>query len=109
VRIGYLCPMRAVGYGSPGGAWLPVGVGLNAGNAYVGNVGNVGSAVVDFTALGDSVNVASRLQSSARAGQLVVAADLLDDLSQRFPDADRRAIDALGRGEPVAALVVDLT
>src|SRR5947209_13781972 len=51
--------LQAVGYGSPAGPWLPLGVGLNAGQAYVGNVG---TAVVDFTALGDAVNVAARLQ-----------------------------------------------
>jgi adenylate cyclase len=96
--------LRAVGYGSPSGPWLTLGVGLNAGIAYVGNVG---SAVVDFTALGDAVNVAARLQGSAGGGQLVVAEDLLDDLDERAPGAERRAIEARGRGEPVAALVLD--
>jgi adenylate cyclase len=97
--------LEAVGYGSPSGSWLPLGVGINAGSAYVGNVG---SAVVDFTALGDAVNVASRLQGDARAGQLVVAEDLLDDIEERLPGAQHRAIDARGRDEPVPALVVDL-
>ncbi len=96
--------LQAVGYGSPSGSWLPLGVGLNAGSAYVGNVG---TAVVDFTALGDAVNVAARLQGNAAAGQLVVAADLLDDLDERVPGAERRAIAARGREETVAALVVD--
>jgi adenylate cyclase len=98
--------LQAVGYGSPSGSWLPVGVGLNAGRAYVGNVG---SAVVDFTALGDAVNVAARLQGNAGAGQLVVAEDLLDDLDERLPGAERRAVEARGRGEPVAALVADFS
>jgi adenylate cyclase len=97
--------LRAVGYGSPSGSWLPVGVGLNAGRAYVGNVG---SAVVDFTALGDAVNVASRLQGDAQGGQLVVAEDLLDDLDERLPGAQHRSIDARGREEPVSAIVMDL-
>jgi adenylate cyclase len=97
--------LQAVGYGSPSGSWLPLGVGLNAGRAYVGNVG---SAVVDFTALGDAVNVAARLQGDARAGQLVVAGDLLDDIDERLPGAQHRAIDARGRERPVAALVLDL-
>jgi adenylate cyclase len=96
--------LRAVGYGTPAGSWLPLGVGLNAGSAYVGNVG---SAVVDFTALGDAVNVASRLQGSAKAGQLFVAADLLDDLAEQLPGARQLTLDARGRGEPVAALLAD--
>jgi adenylate cyclase len=94
--------LGAVGYGTPAGSWLPVGVGLNAGPAYVGNVG---TAVVDFTALGDAVNVAARLQSSAAEGELVVAADLLDGLGARLAGAERREIGLRGRAEPVPALV----
>lgn len=94
----------AVGNGMPAGPWLPVGVGLNAGHAYVGNVG---SAVVDFTALGDAVNVAARMQSNAKAGQLVVAADLLDDLGEKLPGAQPLTLDAKGREEPVPVLLAD--
>jgi len=96
--------LEAVGYGTPAGSWLPLGVGINAGQAFVGNVG---TAVVDFTALGDAVNVAARLQSNAREGQLVVSADLLEDLDTALPQGERRELDARGRGEAVAALVAD--
>ncbi len=96
--------LEAVGYGSPAGSWLPLGVGLNAGQAYVGNVG---TAVVDFTALGDAVNVAARLQGSAGEGQLVVSADLLEDMSAELPRAQRHELDARGREAPVPALVAD--
>jgi adenylate cyclase len=94
--------LRAVGYGTPAGAWLPVGVGLNAGEAYVGNVG---TAVVDFTALGDAVNVAARLQSRAGPGELVVHEDLLEDLGEQLPGARRVDLEARGRDETVHALV----
>jgi adenylate cyclase len=94
--------LGAVGYGTPDGPWLPVGVGLNAGQAFVGNIG---TAVVDFTALGDAVNVAARLQGNAGGGQLAVSADLLDGLAELLPGAEHRAIDARGRGEAVPALV----
>lgn len=97
--------LHAVGYGAPDGAWLPLGVGLNAGLAYVGNVG---SAVVDFTALGDAVNVAARLQGDAQAGQLLVADDLLDDLAAQLPDAEALRVDVRGRAEPVPALLANL-
>ena len=39
--------LEAVGYGSDEGPWLDLGLAVNAGVAYVGNVGG---AVVDFTA-----------------------------------------------------------
>src|SRR5437899_11511663 len=73
---------RAVGYGTPEGPWLTVGVGVNAGLAFVGNVG---SAVVDFTALGDAVNVAARLQALAQAGEVVVADGVHPDLLAMLP------------------------
>jgi adenylate cyclase len=98
--------LRAVGYGSPAGPWLTIGVGVNAGRAYVGNVG---SEVVDFTALGVPVNLAARLQESAEGGQLVVAADVDDDLSEMLPGADRQTIEVRGHDAPVDVLVGDAT
>jgi len=94
--------LRAVGYGSPEGPWLTVGVGVNAGRAYVGNVG---SEVVDFTALGVPVNLAARLQESADGGQLVVAADVDDDLGEMLPGADRHTIEVRGHDAPVGVFV----
>ena len=47
------------------GAVLEVGIGLDYGEAFVGNVGD--AAVHDFTAVGDVVNTASRLQGQAAA------------------------------------------
>jgi class 3 adenylate cyclase len=44
-------------------------------------VGNVGGAVVDFIALGDTVNVASRMQASAAGGELLVATGIDDRLA----------------------------
>jgi adenylate cyclase len=105
VRAG-LDLLRAVGYGSPAGPWLTVGVGVNAGRAYVGNVG---SEVVDFTALGVPVNLAARLQASAEGGQLVVAADVDDDLGEMLPDAGRKTIEVRGHDAPVGVFVAEAT
>lgn len=69
--------LEAVGYGSDSGHWLSLGVAVNAGVAYVGNVGG---AVLDFTALGHPVNVAARMQQHAAGGELLVAAGVADDL-----------------------------
>jgi adenylate cyclase len=96
--------LRAVGYGSPEGPWLRVGIGVNAGRAYVGNVG---SAVVDFTALGDPVNVAARLQGAAAAGQAVVAESLHTELDTLLPGARRDVVEVRGREAPVAVLVAE--
>lgn len=94
--------LHAVGYGSAEGPWLAVGIGINAGPAYVGNVG---SAVVDFTALGDPINVAARLQASAAGGQLVVAEDLHVDLPALLPHARRDDVEVRGREASVPVLI----
>jgi adenylate cyclase len=60
--------LRGVGYGTSDGPWLEVGVGVNAGVAFVGNVGREG--MMDFTALGDPVNLAARLQQFATPEQV---------------------------------------
>ncbi len=87
--------LRAVGYGSDAGPWLELGVAVNAGVAYVGNVGD---AVVDFTALGDVVNVAARIQQNAAGGQLLVGAGVDDAL---LASAPRQTLSLRGRVEPI--------
>ena len=56
-----------------------VGVGINAGPAVAGNMGSTGR--LNYTVLGESVNVASRLCDAARAGEILVAAPFLRELS----------------------------
>jgi adenylate cyclase len=92
--------LKAVGYGSDEGPWLEVGVAVNAGVAYVGNVGE---AVVDFTALGDPVNVAARMQQHAAGGELLVAPGVADDLMVKAP---RRILNLRGHEQPIDAFVL---
>ena len=83
---------------------LPLGVAANAGVAFVGKVGT--GPVVDFTALGDAVNVAARLQSHAADGQVVLSADLYDLVQGEHPDAVRSSIDVRGRDQQVDIAVL---
>ena len=76
---------------------LPVGVAANAGIAFVGNVGS--GTVMDFTALGDAVNVGSRLQSHAAPGEVVLASDLYALVADDHPDARSERIEVRGRDE----------
>ncbi|HEU4523156.1 MAG TPA: adenylate/guanylate cyclase domain-containing protein [Thermoanaerobaculia bacterium] len=58
-------------------------VGINSGPAVVGNVGT--EKRVDYTVLGSSVNIASRLESGvAKPGQLVVSKNTLDRVVGSF-------------------------
>lgn len=83
---------------------LPLGVAANAGVAFVGNVGS--GSVLDFTALGDAVNVGARLQAHASPGEVVLAAPLYSLIEAEYPGghADRVAI--RGRERPVDVVVV---
>ncbi len=60
-----------------------VRVGINSGPAVVGNVGT--EKRVDYTVLGTSVNIASRLESSvAKPGQVVISQNTLDRVIGSF-------------------------
>ncbi len=54
-----------------GGPQVGYGVGVNTGDAIVGNIGT--EQLMNYTVIGDIVNVAQRLQSVARAGEVLVA------------------------------------
>ncbi|MEP6870916.1 MAG: adenylate/guanylate cyclase domain-containing protein [Anaerolineaceae bacterium] len=81
---------------------LSIGVAVHAGPAFVGNVGSEG--VFDFTALGDTVNVAARMQSLAGSGELVVS-DELYQLTELGPAAVQM-VSVKGKAEPIAVRVI---
>ena len=62
--------LRATGHGDSDGPWLPVGAGVHTGTAFVGSVGD--TLLAEITALGDVVNTAARLASSAAGGEILV-------------------------------------
>ncbi|WP_163725145.1 adenylate/guanylate cyclase domain-containing protein [Mycolicibacterium psychrotolerans] len=99
VRAG-LDLLAAVGDDGDGEPWLQVGVAVNAGTAFVGNVGE---QVVDFTALGDTVNVCARMQGHAAGGELLVASGVADDL---VGHAQRRTLRLRDRPQPLDAFVL---
>jgi adenylate cyclase len=92
--------LKTVGYGGDEGPWLELGVAVNAGVAYVGNVGG---AVVDFTALGDPVNVSARMQQHAAGGELLVASGVADELMEQTP---QRRLNLRGYDRSIDAFVL---
>jgi adenylate cyclase len=92
--------LRAVGYGSVDPPFAEVGIGLDYGEAFVGNVGQ--GSLNDFTAIGDVVNVASRLQGQARGGEIVASARLVERLGEP-PPGERIELELKGKAEPVVA------
>jgi len=83
---------------------LHVGAGIASGEAFVGNVG--GGAVTDYTVLGDTVNVAARLQGAAASGEILVTEETYGHVESDFPNAPGRELDLKGKSEPVHARVI---
>ncbi len=98
--------LRGVGYGTDEGPWLSLGVGLGFGLAFVGNVGS--SEVKDFTAIGDVVNTAARLQSEAMPGQIVMSERVYQEVKARYPFTPPVELQLKGKSEPVSAHVVEV-
>jgi adenylate cyclase len=97
--------LAGVGYGAEAGPWLSLGVGLDAGIAYVGNVGS--GDVKDFTALGDVVNTAARLQAQAQPGQIVMSERVYAVCADRYHDAAPMTVELKGKSEPVPVRIVE--
>jgi adenylate cyclase len=85
-------------------AALPIGVAANAGVAFVGNVGS--GSVLDFTALGDAVNVGARLQAHASPGEVVLAGSLYPLIETQYPGGRPDQVAIRGRDQPVDVVVL---
>jgi adenylate cyclase len=83
---------------------LRFGIGMNFGVASIGNVRK--GAQKDFTAVGDVVNTASRLQAAAGPNEIVVAETLFEKLTKPPERADHRRIEAKGKREPLSVYVL---
>ena len=96
--------MRGVGYGATGEPWLPLGIAVHAGLAYVGKVGTEG--INDFTALGDTVNTAARLQAEAAAEEIVLSETVYKEVADRFADLEQKTVTLRGKKEPILIRVI---
>jgi class 3 adenylate cyclase len=85
---------------------VSVGMGLHSGTVVVGNIGS--DRRTDFTAIGDAVNVAHRLEKLARPGEILVS----EAVQRQVRGAARLRFEGerqlSGREEPVHVYSVDL-
>jgi class 3 adenylate cyclase len=75
------------------------GVGVHCGEAIVGNLGP--SFRKDYTAIGDTVNTAARLESNAKRSQVLISRDVYDLLGDRIKAESIGEIPLKGKSVPL--------
>ena len=98
--------LRATGHETDA-PWAPIGIGVNTGQAYVGAVGT--AEKVEFTALGDAVNVTARLASLAGVGEILITDAAARAAKVASADvAEHRRLELRGKSEATEVVVVTL-
>jgi adenylate cyclase len=90
------------------GPWAPVGIGVHTGVAFVGAVGT-SDGMVDVTALGDAVNIAARLASQAKAGEILVSEETLHAAKMDSSNLEKRSLDLKGKSAAFDVRVMQVT
>jgi class 3 adenylate cyclase len=78
-------------YGFP----IHIGIGINTGEVFLGNIGS--PERMEFTVIGDTVNIASRLSGAARPGQILITKETLAHLGSDIPHQALSPIEVKGK------------
>jgi len=83
---------------------LHMGIGINTGKAVVGYMG--ATRRMDYTAIGDVVNVASRLCAAAAPNQILVSAATQAEIGGELPTRKLAPVKVKGKAEPIEVFEV---
>lgn len=81
------------------GRSVSYGIGVNCGPAVIGNIGC--DFRMDYTAIGDTVNTAARLESNAPRGEILISDKLKKELEGRIIVEEAGAMTFKGKSEPM--------
>lgn len=87
------------------GKSVSFGIGINCGNAVVGNIGC--DFRMDYTAIGDTVNTAARLESNAKPGQILISSGVYEAVKDRVDATPIGEIALKGKSKGVFVYQVD--
>jgi class 3 adenylate cyclase len=76
-----------------------IGIGINTGSSIVGNVGSENR--MNYTVIGDSVNVAARLEHIAKGGEIIIAEETYLQTHGRFHIQKKGKLRVKNKTEPV--------
>ncbi len=85
---------------------LSFGVGLHVGEVVVGNVGM--SDRMDYTAIGDAVNLAKRIQENAAGGQILISEAVYHEVKETVRADFYKKMQVKGREQPVITYELNL-
>jgi adenylate cyclase len=89
-----------------GKPWVPIGVGVHIGMAWVGSIVGASGAGADFTALGDNVNIAARLASKAGAGEVLISNAAYTASGLDLGGLEQRQLELKGKSDPTGVRVL---
>jgi len=87
------------------GKTISFGIGVNCGPAVVGNIGC--DFRMDYTAIGDTVNTASRLEANAGRGQILISQAVVEALKGRIEVTEIGAIPLKGKSNEIIVYQLD--
>ncbi len=87
------------------GRTVRFGIGVNTGPAVIGNIG--ASFRMDYTAIGDTVNTAARLESNAQPGQILISEAVYEKVKDRVTATSLGEIKVKGKAQGINVFQVD--
>jgi adenylate cyclase len=96
--------LRQTGHADEGGPWVPVGIGVNTGVAYVGSVGE--GHDTELTAMGDVVNTTARLATAAAAGEILVTVSAAGAAQLAADGLEHRSLQLKGKTDATEVVVL---
>ncbi len=91
----------------PDQTFLPqVAIGVNSGEMISGNIGSASLKRLDYTVIGDTVNLAQRLQAAAKPGQILITEHVYQQIKESFQGRTLGEVSLKNKSLPVQVVEV---